>query len=158
MSIELHCSSCSGKVSAPDHAGGRRGKCPYCGASVYIPMPPDPNEEIGVEPLDEEFVQHVNEMIEESFAVTAGAGADFGMDDGPGEVLDCDEEVKLYILSLRDSRLDKAESALDRMKKQKTKAKNHVQAMIADPMQQPYDGVPAPLMKAFLQKLATELQ
>ncbi|MCH7474571.1 MAG: cytochrome C oxidase subunit IV family protein [Gemmatimonadetes bacterium] len=37
MSIELHCPQCEKLIKAPDTAGGRHGKCPYCGRDVYIP-------------------------------------------------------------------------------------------------------------------------
>ena len=47
MAITLHCESCKKKINAPDTAGGKWGKCPFCGHKCYIPSPPDDNEEPG---------------------------------------------------------------------------------------------------------------
>ena len=52
MTIRFHCEHCRRTVEAPDSAGGRRGKCPYCEGSNYIPTPGD-EEEIALTPLDE---------------------------------------------------------------------------------------------------------
>ena len=39
MSIRVVCPSCKQTVQAPDNAGGRSGKCPFCQQSIQIPMP-----------------------------------------------------------------------------------------------------------------------
>jgi DNA-directed RNA polymerase subunit RPC12/RpoP len=46
MAIVFHCEHCGKKVSAPDEAGGRQGKCPSCSQRVFIPMAKDQVEEI----------------------------------------------------------------------------------------------------------------
>lgn len=54
MAIEFHCEHCTQSVKAPDDAAGRPGKCPHCGNTVYIPLPPSADEdEIPLAPLDE---------------------------------------------------------------------------------------------------------
>src|SRR6516225_2842751 len=35
--ISVECFACKGKISAPDQAAGRSGKCPKCGALLLIP-------------------------------------------------------------------------------------------------------------------------
>ena len=52
MPIEFHCSHCGKLVRAPDTAGGRRGRCPYCEQSVYIPTPLGPEDEVPLAPED----------------------------------------------------------------------------------------------------------
>jgi hypothetical protein len=52
MSIDLHCPQCTKLIRAPDNAGGRHGKCPYCEAKVYIPTPPAEDDEIKIAPFD----------------------------------------------------------------------------------------------------------
>ncbi len=38
MSITFQCEHCRREVKAPDEAGGKRGKCPYCQQGNYIPV------------------------------------------------------------------------------------------------------------------------
>ena len=40
MTINFECGACGRTIEAPDAAGGKRGKCPYCGQSNDIPRPP----------------------------------------------------------------------------------------------------------------------
>ena len=42
MPIKFECTECHRIVTAPDAAGGKRGKCPFCGRLVNIPLPPPP--------------------------------------------------------------------------------------------------------------------
>lgn len=46
MSIEFHCDHCARLIRAPEKAAGRRGVCPFCKQSVYVPTPPEEIEEI----------------------------------------------------------------------------------------------------------------
>ncbi len=59
MPIKFECAECHKIVTAPDAAGGKRGKCPFCGQLVNIPLPPPPPEEedpdlIPLAPIDED--------------------------------------------------------------------------------------------------------
>lgn len=53
MAIKFECEHCRKEVKAPDEAGGRRGKCPFCGLSNYIPSPVSEDELLQLAPLDE---------------------------------------------------------------------------------------------------------
>lgn len=44
MSISFPCEHCHKVIKAPDSAGGKRGKCPFCHQSTYIPMPLSDND------------------------------------------------------------------------------------------------------------------
>ena len=39
MPIPVTCSQCGHVLSAPDHAAGRTGNCPQCGAQIQVPAP-----------------------------------------------------------------------------------------------------------------------
>ncbi|MFA5864980.1 MAG: hypothetical protein WC975_09875 [Phycisphaerae bacterium] len=52
MTIVFHCEHCGKKVSAPDEAGGKRGKCPRCNQHVFVPLPKDQADEIPLTPVD----------------------------------------------------------------------------------------------------------
>lgn len=58
MPISATCSGCSSKFNAPDHAAGKRAKCPKCGSVITItppqPLPVPPIKgEIAVRPKQE---------------------------------------------------------------------------------------------------------
>lgn len=78
MSITFQCEHCRREVKAPDEAGGKRGKCPYCQQGNYIPA--ELNGEIfDLVPLDEMAerqqkaeLQSQMEMDREILAETGG--------------------------------------------------------------------------------------
>lgn len=169
MSIELHCTQCQKLIRAPDKAGGRRGKCPYCGNSVYIPTPAGEDEEIGLAPLDEEeenraeeerrrATRYAAQVDHESGGVPASDDEPAsGLDDSPGEVVDIDAEVESYVLAMRDAALDAAQAAAARLKRIGPRARDHVQGMLADSMLPAFENLPAPVAQGFLKKLLGEL-
>ena len=53
MTIAFRCSHCHKDVQAPDAAAGKRGKCPFCGQSNYVPAPVAPADELDLAPVDE---------------------------------------------------------------------------------------------------------
>jgi len=53
MSIQFRCEYCGKQVTAPESAGGQRGKCPYCGRSNYIPAPVGDDDLVPLAPIDE---------------------------------------------------------------------------------------------------------
>ena len=54
MSIDFHCPFCNVMIKAPDNTGGKKGKCPKCKQTVYIPQPQAELDEFDLAPLDEE--------------------------------------------------------------------------------------------------------
>ena len=54
MSITFRCEKCHKNVKAPETAGGRRGRCPHCGQTSYIPSPVSSEDTIPLAPLDEQ--------------------------------------------------------------------------------------------------------
>jgi phage FluMu protein Com len=53
MALTFKCEHCHKKISAPESVGGKRGKCPFCKESTYIPMPVDEEEILDLAPIDE---------------------------------------------------------------------------------------------------------
>src|SRR5437764_13945305 len=37
MTIQMICEGCGQRIKVPDHAAGRKGKCPACGREILIP-------------------------------------------------------------------------------------------------------------------------
>jgi len=171
MSIEIHCPKCAKLIKAPDNAGGKRGKCPYCKESVYIPLPPDEDEAIGIAPLDESDEERERRLRRESIeyiasvghakdvppegAAPASSGAVSPLP--PGEVVDVGAEVESYLIAMRDSKLDEADRAVRRLKSAGSRAKDHVEGQLLDEMPAPVEGIPPPLVKGFLKTLSERL-
>ncbi|MGA2266455.1 MAG: hypothetical protein ABSH10_08515 [Phycisphaerae bacterium] len=54
MGIQFQCEHCHREVQAPDEAGGKRGKCPFCHQSTYIPSPVAEEDLLPLADIDEE--------------------------------------------------------------------------------------------------------
>ncbi|UCE58640.1 MAG: hypothetical protein JSU63_14495 [Phycisphaerales bacterium] len=171
MSIELHCPACSKLIRAPDEAGGKRGKCPYCKNSVYIPMPEDDGE-IGLAPIDEEDQRRAEELRRESTQYIAEVGHQTEVSDSDelpppptpappplpdGDVVDLGGEVGAFITAMRDSNLDEADQVTERLKQAGDRAADYVQGMLNDELPPQFEGVPPPLAQGFLKALLGRL-
>ncbi len=173
MSIELHCPQCRKLIRAPDSAGGKRGKCPYCKNAVYIPTPSDESEEIGLAPLDDDEEKRAKALRRESirYAASVDHVTDAGPDAGaagastggvhlpfaPGEVVDLGGEVEAFILAMRDSKLDLADAAVARLRRAASRARQHLQTLVLDDMPPEFENVPPPVVKGFLKTLLNRL-
>ncbi len=171
MSIELHCPACTKLIRAPDDAGGKQGRCPYCKGSVYIPTPAgDEEEELRLAPLDAEEELRAKQLREESTAFIASVGHDDAPipDEEPGAegsrrpassstVVDLEQEVEAFLFAMRDSRLDEADAAVAELKQAGTRARDYVEGLALDELAPPIEGVPAPVAMGFLKTLLTRL-
>ena len=55
MSITFRCEHCHKEIKAPDAAGGKRGRCPFCQQSTYVPSPVSEEDVLPLaEPTEEE--------------------------------------------------------------------------------------------------------
>lgn len=68
MAIEFHCEHCGKLVRAADEHAGKRGKCPGCQQSVYIPNPEI--EPLPIAPLDREDQQRQRDLLDETRRLT----------------------------------------------------------------------------------------
>ncbi len=175
MSIELHCPHCAKHIRAPDDAGGKRGKCPACGGSLYIPMPVSDDDLIPLAPLDEDAERRAEELRRESITYAASvdkdaarAGTEGRRDEGtkglgppqsemPGEVVDYGGLVNRFIVAMHESKLDEAERVAARLKKAGVRAHDYVDGLFLDQMPPNIKGVPPQLVKSFLKALLGRL-
>ena len=175
MSIELHCPICAKHIRAPDDAGGKRGKCPACGASVYIPMPMSDDDVIPLAPLDENDEQRAEELRQEAVQYAASldkdpAGRAGGSDDAggarasraaaenePGEVVDYGDLAARFVIAMKNSKLDDAERIAARLKRAGMRARDHVESLFLDQIPPNIKDVPPPLVKGFLKTLLERL-
>ena len=66
MAIEFHCQHCGSMVRTGDEHAGKRGKCPHCHNSVYIPTPSEQIEVLDIAPLDADDEKQRKELLDES--------------------------------------------------------------------------------------------
>lgn len=173
MAIELHCPGCSKMIRAPENAGGKRGKCPYCGGSVYIPMPPTEDDEIKIAPVDERTEKEREAMRREAIKYAADVDQAQGgkYDVGPpasgprraessasADMIDVPRDVKNYILAMRDSNLDDAERIVARLRRRAAQARDYVEGLMLDQMGLSVKDVPPALTKGFLKTLSDRLK
>lgn len=123
MPIRLHCHHCGKKIEAPDHAGGKWGKCPACHNKVYVPAPPS-DEELKLAPIDETEEERRERLRKEAFELTKDILEDSAVVEEtreagrPGAEI---SEAKLkeyiirYLRQMADGDLDEAQSTADRI-------------------------------------------
>jgi len=160
MSIDLHCPQCQKLIRAPDNAGGKRGKCPYCGGSVYIPTPPEETEEIGLAPIDQTEEERARQLRREAalFAADVGHGTEGGdlgdaEPDAPSAGVDIDSDIEAFVIAMRDSQLDDAEAVSDRLKQVTREARKRIQQMLAENTCPVVPDVPPPVVQGFVKTL-----
>ncbi len=167
MSIELHCPECRKLIRAPDDAGGKRGQCPYCKNSVYIPLPPDDSEEIRIAPMDDDEERKAEKLRSESLrhATAMDHVTDTGPGDeassvgeAPGEVVDIADEVQRFVRAMHESKLDAAESAATQLQKNTLRARDHIEGLLVAEAPPHFEDLPRPLLLGFLKMLLGRLK
>ncbi len=173
MPIELHCPQCEKLIRAPDNAGGKHGKCPYCDTKVYIPVPFADNDLLALAPVDEEEERRAEKERQEALRYTTTMDKDADLKvvpdeppaargparrpEAPGEVIEVGELVESFIIAMRDSKLDEADRIARQLKRAGARARDHVEGMLLDPTPPPIEGVPRPLVQGFLKALLERL-
>jgi len=174
VSIELHCDHCSKLIRAPDEAAGRRGKCPYCHQSVYIPSPPEAIEEIPLSPVDEGGEQEQKRLTEEMRRTqrellaehrpppdrAVPVSRESAMPETIRDEGDSVEDMVVdYLLLMRESQLVEAEAVLADLLKQKAAARAVVERLSTDAVPpEALAGIPAAVYHGFLKNLRSQLK
>ena len=169
MSIEFHCDHCGKLVRTADEHAGKRGKCPTCHQSVYIPSPRDELETLGFAEESEEERAEKERAQRESDQLAAqlrGETADvpddnIGLADGPDASIydaslpvDMEELVVDYVLAMADGNLDEAESLAHHIKAKRNEANDVIERLSIDEIPpRRLARVPRPLLQGFLRQL-----
>ena len=123
MPITFRCEKCGKEVKAPDGAGGKRGKCPHCGQSNYIPAPVTEDDMIPLAQLDTE---QERQRQEEEKALLEQA-RDLIAETAPPQNVPLDQRENLssedlhhlvvnYCLDMAGGKLERAETYVGQLK------------------------------------------
>ena len=166
MPITFQCEHCRKQVKAPDGAGGKRGKCPHCGQSNYIPMPADGEDDVipVVEVDDEEEKRRREEeqaLLEQERELLAETAPPQAVPLDQREDLsseDLHHFVVNYCLDLVAGKLDRAETHIAELKKHSQLGVAAVDDFIKGKVTEPALGdIPPPVLQGFLKQLRGEV-
>jgi hypothetical protein len=174
MVIEFRCHHCNNMVRAPDDAGGRMGRCPYCQNQVYIATPADQLEELDLAPVDEQeraqqraLERETEELMERIREDKPAPGdADVGRQDGGAPAgadagarrSTVEELVITYLAAMKNANLSGAEQVVSRLSGSADEAKNAAERIAADPLPPPeLADVPPNVMRGFIKQLLARL-
>lgn len=167
MSITFRCEHCHQDVKAPDSAGGKRGKCPYCQKSSYIPAPVAQDDLLDLAPVDEEderrqqaeaqaLWQQDLALLDSSDGAPASPPLEQREDLTPE---DLHHFAINYCLDMANSNLDRAPAHVAKLKQFGSLGSQAVDDLLADEMLAPaLSSLPEPLVRGFLKQLREELE
>ena len=166
MAITFRCEHCRRDITAPDGAGGRRGKCPFCQKSMYIPSPVDEDDVLPLAPIDEEAERR--QKADAQAALKQDLALLDASDDGSAtpplehrENLapeDLKHFVINYCLDMAGSNLDRVPLHLAKLKRFGSLGRQAVDDILADEMLDPaLSSMPEQLAQGFLKQLREEL-
>jgi hypothetical protein len=165
MSITFRCETCRKDVQAPESAAGKRGKCPFCGHSSYIPQPVSDDDLLPLAPVDEDEErrrqQEVHQLFEQERDLIAQTGSK------PQAPLDQREDVKTeelhhfvvnYCLDMSVSKLPQADKQVIELRKQPL-GQQTVQDFLDGKATEPaLKKIPPRLLQAFLLQLRDKVK
>jgi hypothetical protein len=167
MTITFSCEHCGKKVEAPDSAGGKRGRCPYCKQSCYIPSPVSEEELYDFAPEDEELEQRRRReketLREQDEALLAEMGGEAPAPVPLGQREDLKPEdlhhlVINYCLDMSSSNLERAELHINKLKDFRPTAVQAVDDFLTGKALEPVlDQIPTKVLQGFLKELRKAL-
>jgi len=167
MPIKIHCQYCHKSIKAPDEAAGKRGKCPFCGQSNYIPNPVSEDELIPLASVDEqeekELERRREELLKEEMKVreTEGGTDEIGGLENRQDLSseDLHRYVAKYVSAMYNSKFDEAEAEVQRLKKFRYTGLQAVEDFLTGKASDPaMKNVPDKLREGFLKELSGKLR
>ncbi|HOF17905.1 MAG TPA: RNHCP domain-containing protein [Phycisphaerae bacterium] len=165
MTITFQCEHCHKQVQAPDAAAGKRGKCPHCGHSSYIPAPVADEDVLDLAPIDEaeerarkEKIHNLLEQEEKLLQETGGAEPPPLEHRENLSAADLHHFVVNYCLDLSQSNLARAEKHAAELKKFGPLGLEAVSDFVTGKALEPaLDPIPVKVLQAFLTDLRDKL-
>lgn len=164
MAITLHCESCKKKITAPDDAGGKWGKCPYCNHKCYIPLPPsDGEEELKLAPIDDNDETQYKQMMRETYHVTEEMLHQIEEPPEPGQEAKIDEStltvrIIKYLKLMADGSLNEAEAVASKITPYHHQAKKVLADMLKGEKPEPeLAAVPRKVLEGFIRNMIARM-
>jgi hypothetical protein len=174
MPIKFECTECHKIVTAPDAAGGKRGKCPFCGRLVDIPLPPPPPEPqaedpdlIPLAPIDEDEERKLSDerkalYAQEQSLLKAMAPSEDSVPIEQREDLsseDLHHFVVNYLLDMFEGNLARAGAHADKLRSLGFAGIGAVDDFLEGKADEPALGhIPAPIREGFLRELKARVK
>ncbi len=166
MTIAFQCQGCQKDIKAPDEATGKRGKCPFCGHSNFIPSPAAQNDELDFAPTDEEEERRRQREVEqlrrqERDLLKETSGRDKAAADAKEEPdsMSLHHHVVNYCLDVANSHLDRLAVHMTHLAKNKQAGLAAVADFITGKAIEPaLDKIPPRVLQGFLAQLRDELR
>lgn len=165
MSITFNCEHCGNEIKAPDTAGGKRGKCPYCQQSNYIPLPVSEEDIIPFAEEEEQAApqhEYMADLLRQEKELLAETG---GKPETPLEhreqvaAKDLYHFVVNYCLDLSSGKLDRAATYVPKLKKFGSPGKQAVEDFISGRTIEPaLSAIPGRVLAGFLTDLRDKLK
>ena len=165
MTITFKCEHCHKEVTAPDTVAGKRGKCPYCKQTMYIPAPVSEDDVLDLAPIDEAEERRRQEEIralrEQDEALIAETGGNVPVplehrDDLTSE--DLHHFVVNYCLQMAKGRLDRARLHAAKLGEFGSVGHEAVRDFQNQKVAEPALGeIPQPVLTGFLKQLVEEM-
>ena len=163
MPITLHCESCKKKIIAPDNAGGKWGKCPFCNHRCYIPMlETEEEEDLKLAPIDENEEKQYNQMMKETFNITENL---LHVTEEPTEATPSKTNEKElaaliidYLRLMADGSLDEAHSLVEKIIVYKATAKTIIGGLLKAKQPEPQlQNIPKKVLERYLRDILTRI-
>jgi len=163
MSISLHCECCKKKITAPDDAGGKWGKCPYCNHKSYIPLPANEGEEVKLAPIDENEEMRYKEMMRETHHITETLLKQVEEPPEPGQKAKIDEKILTvriisYLMLMAKSSFDEAQAVENKILPYRNQTKRVLENMLkADKPEPELANIPEKLLAGFIRNMLARM-
>ena len=165
MSILFRCEHCGREAQAPADSAGKRGPCPHCHQTNYIPLPVEARDVIPLEDLDESEEARRQAELERLRQVErdllAGETGELPIPLEHREnlsVADLHHLVINHLLDLAAGKIDRAGLHVAKLRKFGSLASEAVADVAAGKVVEPaLKAIPAPVLKGFCRQLQIEL-
>lgn len=164
MAISFHCESCKKKITAPDDAGGKWGKCPYCNHRCYVPTPAsDDEEELKLAPIDESEEEKYERMMRETKNLTGVLLHQKEVPpEPPGDSKADNKELTVliikYLRQMADGQLDEAQETAAKIVPYKNQAKGVLEnILLAEKPEPELADVPKKVLIGFVRNILTRM-
>ena len=163
MAIIFHCENCEKKITAPDTAGGKWGKCPACNHRCYVPMPKSGDEEeLKLAPIDQDEEIKYEQAMRETRNLTGMLLHHQTEAPGGSEDKATSSERELVIKYLRqmvNGQLDEAQKTAGQIASSRSKSKAVLKSMLQSDQPAPeLANVPQKVIAGFISTLLAKMK